>query len=514
MAFLFLNTEEKAQLNAIHNNFAIISFKADGTILDANENFLNTMGYNLNEIVGKHHRIFCENTFVNSIEYKEFWENLNKGQTQTSEFTRIKKNGEYIFIQASYTPIKDKSGRVYKIIKFAQDITKSKLQSLDYLGQIEAIGKSQAVIEFDMKGIILKANENFLNTLGYKLEDIIGKHHSIFCEEAYKNSKEYQQFWQKLNKGQFDAGEYLRIGNNGKRIWIQATYNPIMGVDKKPFKVVKYATDITTRKNMTFEIEKNVQNLTSSLEHLSSTTTSMSKRAKVTMAGSKEVSSSIVQVNDAVSNISNKVETMLSSITSISKSSEEGKKIAIEARKQSKNTTTAILKLDEESEKIGDTINIISQIAFQTNILSLNAAVEAATAGEAGKGFAVVAQEVRNLATRSNEAAKEITNAILLIQSLVKNSLESINSIDNTIEQITSMSTHISDSISEQQTISNEVSSITTETSSEINEITNTMVNVSQSAQNSREEAQETINATNELIEVSSSLISILKKLN
>ncbi len=514
MAFLFFNTEEKAKLQAIQNNFAVISFKADGTILHANENFLNAMGYNLNEIVGKHHKIFCESNFVNSNKYKEFWQKLERGETQTSEFKRIKKDGEYIFIQASYTPIKDKTGKVYKIIKFAQDITKRKLQNLDYLGQIEAIGKSQAVIEFDMKGIILKANENFLITMQYKLEDIIGKHHSIFCEDSYKNSNDYKNFWQKLNEGKFDAGEYLRIGNNSKKVWIQATYNPIMGADGKPFKVVKYATDITNRKNLTFEIENNVQNLTKSLEYLSKTTTSMSKRAKVTMNGSKEVSSSIIEINDSVSNISKKVEAMLSSIISISKSSDDGKKIAIEAREQSKNTTNAILKLDKESEKIGDTINIISQIAFQTNILSLNAAVEAATAGEAGKGFAVVAQEVRNLATRSNEAAKEITNAILLIQSLVKNSLESINSIDDTIEQITSMSTHISDSISEQQTISNEVSSITNEASLEINDITNTIVNVSESAQNSGEEAQETINATNKLIEVSSSLISILKKLN
>jgi methyl-accepting chemotaxis protein len=507
------NKENHYQLGAIDANYAVISFNPDGTIIKANQNFLDALGYTLDEVVGQHHRLFCDKQYSNSNEYKEFWKALNQGVTQTSEFKRITKKGDSIFIQASYTPVKNNKGEVVQVIKFAQDVTEKKLQSLDYSGQLEAIGKSQAVIEFNMDGTIIKANDNFLHAIGYELHEIVGKHHSIFCEESYKNSNEYKQFWQKLNEGTFEGGEYLRLGKNGKEVWIQATYNPIMNMDHKPFKVVKYATDITERKNRMFEIEKNVQKLTQSLDNLSEASNSMSNSAQSTMNGSEEISVSITQINQAVSEVSNKTESMLSSITDISTSSSKAEEIAKTAQEQSKNTTNAMLKLDEESEKIGETINIITQIAFQTNILSLNAAVEAATAGEAGKGFAVVAQEVRNLASRSDEAAKEITNAIELIQSLVKNSLDSINKIDKTIEAITNMSTNISSSIAEQEIISNELSSTSLEASQGVNEITNTMVNVSASAKNSGEKSQETSSATDELIKVSKELISILKAL-
>ena len=262
---LFSNKEDHYQLDAIDENYAVISFRPDGTIIKANKNFLDALGYTLNEVAGQHHRMFCDHHYSSSKEYSDFWKELNRGITQTSEFKRVKKNGDSIFIQASYTPVKDSSGKVIQVIKFAQDITEKKLQNLDYSGQLDAIGKSQAVIEFNMDGTIIKANDNFLNTVGYELHEVVGKHHRIFCEESYKNSNEYKQFWEKLNQGKFEGGEYLRIGKNGKEVWIQATYNPIMDIDNKPFKVVKYATDITERKNMMFQVEKNVQKLKRSI---------------------------------------------------------------------------------------------------------------------------------------------------------------------------------------------------------------------------------------------------------
>jgi len=505
--------EEQGQLSAIDDNFAVISFQPDGTIIHANKNFLDALGYTSNEIVGKHHRMFCDSAFTSSSEYVNFWNNLNNGIAQISEFKRIKKNGDSIFIQASYTPVKDNSGKVTRVIKFAQDITKRKLQTLDYSGQLQAIGKSRAVIEFNMDGTVIKANENFLSTMGYNLNNILGKHHSMFCEQSYKDSSEYLQFWRKLNDGIFDAGEYLRIGNNGKEIWLQATYNPIMDIDGKPYKVVKYASDITERKHQMLDIENNVIKLTKSLDNLSHTATAMTEGAEITTSGSQEVSASTAQINQSVSEVAIKVKDMLISIKDISQSSANGKRIADQAQLKSKDTTSAILKLDEESEKIGETVKSIAQIAFQTNILSLNAAVEAATAGEAGKGFAVVAQEVRNLASRSDEAAKEITEAIVLIQSLVKTSLDSIHSIDSTIEEISTISSSVVDSVRKQENISNDVSKITTETSLGINEITQTMVSVSESAENSGKEAVNTLHASKELNNVSSDLISVLKSL-
>ena len=508
------NKEEKAQLSAIDEHFAVISFSPDGIILEANQNFLNTLGYTENEVLGKHHKIFCDSKLVNSKEYSDFWNELKKGTVQTSEFKRIKKDGHSIFIQASYTPIKDNSGKVYKIIKFAQDVTAKKLEDLYFKGQIQAIGKSQAIIEFDMNGIILNANENFLKAIDYSLDEIKGKHHSMFCEESYKNSNEYKDFWEKLNNAEFQSGEFLRIGKDGKKVYIQATYNPIIDIDNKPFKVVKYATEITARKNTMFSIQKNIEKLNKSLNHLSGASNSMSIDAENSMKGSQEVSVSIEQMDQAVNDLSEKIEIMLSSITSIANAAANGEKIALGAKEQSKSTSSDIIKLNQESSKIGETINLITQIAFQTNILSLNAAVEAATAGEAGRGFAVVAAEVRNLATRSNEAAKEITSAIESIQTLVKNSLKSINSVDSTIEEISLMSSNISKSILEQKTISNQLASTALQTSKGLNEISNSMINVSQSAQNTRDEAIETKNASEELITVSTELISTLKALN
>lgn len=351
--FSFKSKEENAQLSALHNNYAVISFTPNGTILNANKNFLNALGYNISEIVGKHHKMFCDSSYTSSKAYEEFWEKLAKGETQTAEFKRIKKDGSTIFIQASYNPIKDSSGRVYEVIKFAQDITQKKLETLDYIGQLSAISKSQAVIEFNMDGTIIRANDNFLNTVGYSLNEIVGKHHSIFCEDSYKNSDEYAQFWKKLNNGNFDTGEYLRFGKNGKKVWISASYNPIFDIDGKPFKVVKYTSDITAKKNMMFEIGENIQNLTHSLNHLSSASQIMSENAKISMDGSSEVTVSIEQISQATSELSERIEAMLSSINAIANESSQGEKIAIEAREQSKATTNAMLELDKESEKIG-----------------------------------------------------------------------------------------------------------------------------------------------------------------
>ena len=390
-------------------------------------------------------------------EYKDGWNDLRAGKTLTAEFQRVKKDKSLIFLRASYMPVIE-NGKVLEVIKLAQDITKNRLKNLFFIGQVKAINKSNAVIEFDMNGNILNANDNFLNTLGYKKEEIIGKHHSIFCEESYKNSNEYKEFWKKLNRGEFDSGEYLRIAKNGNHIWIQASYNPILDMNGKAFRVVKYATDITTKKNTMFEVEKEVKEFSSSLNALLLASKNMLEDAKFSNKNSQNATNSSQNINSLIEDLSEKIEQMQKAIVDISSKTSKNEQIAQDATVQSKETATAMVKLNEESQKIGETVNIISQIAFQTNILSLNAAVESATAGEAGKGFAVVAQEVRNLATRSNDAAKNITERIALIQDLVKNSLDLIHEIDDTISGISTISKEISHSMSEQKQNSSLVS--------------------------------------------------------
>jgi methyl-accepting chemotaxis protein len=240
--------DSNGQVAAIGKSQAVIEFQMDGTIITANENFLRAMGYTLDEVKGRHHSIFVEESYRNSSAYREFWAKLNRGEYVADEFKRIGKGGKEVWIQASYNPIMDADGKPFKVVKYATDVTGQKLTNADYAGQINAIGKSQAVIEFKMDGTIVTANDNFLKVLGYTLDEVKGRHHSMFVEEAYRQSVDYREFWAKLNRGEYVADEFKRIGKGGKEAWIQASYNPILDLNGKPFKVVKYASDLTPQK--------------------------------------------------------------------------------------------------------------------------------------------------------------------------------------------------------------------------------------------------------------------------
>lgn len=251
-----LNANYAGQIEAIGKAQAVIEFNMDGTIITANDNFLNAVGYTLDEIKGKHHSLFVEPEYLESAEYKAFWGKLNRGEYETAEYKRFGKGGKEVWIQASYNPILDLNGNPFKVVKYATDVTSQKLMNANYSGQIAAIGKAQAVIEFNMDGTIITANENFLNTVGYTLGEIKGKHHSLFVEPVYRESTEYKVFWEKLNRGEYEAAEYKRFGKGGKEVWIQASYNPILDLNDKPFKVVKYATDITAQMNTLAQIDE------------------------------------------------------------------------------------------------------------------------------------------------------------------------------------------------------------------------------------------------------------------
>jgi len=243
-----------AQVEAISKSQAVIEFNLDGTIVTANENFLKTLGYSLSEIQGKHHSMFVEPAIRDSAAYRQFWANLNRGQYQAAAFKRIGKGGKEVWIQASYNPMLDRNGKVYRVIKFATDITAEKLASMEDAGMIAAIGRAQAVIAFNLDGTVVTANENFLKTLGYSLGEIQGKHHSMFVESAMRDSAAYREFWASLNRGEYQAAEYKRIGKGGKEVWILASYNPILDEKGKPFKVVKFATDVTQQKLRTADL--------------------------------------------------------------------------------------------------------------------------------------------------------------------------------------------------------------------------------------------------------------------
>jgi methyl-accepting chemotaxis protein len=248
-------------LGAIDESYGYIEFDLSGTIIKANKNFLNLMEYQLDEIEGKHHRIFIDPAQSVLPAYAQFWSDLNAGKAQKNIFKRITKSRKEVWIQAVYAPVKDEMGRVFKIVKIATDITAQRTQAADYEGQIEAISKSQAVIEFNMDGVIQTANESFLSTMGYTLSEIRGKHHNMFVDNAYRSSHEYQVFWEQLNAGEYATGEYKRIAKGGAEVWLQASYNPIMDLNGNPFKVVKYATNITGRKTAINEVKRVLMSL-------------------------------------------------------------------------------------------------------------------------------------------------------------------------------------------------------------------------------------------------------------
>jgi methyl-accepting chemotaxis protein len=235
----------QAVTEALDRSQAVIEFLPDGTILTANENFLKAIGYSLTEIQGKHHSMFVEASDKQSQQYRDFWSDLGNGQFKQGEFRRVSKAGQRIWLQATYNPILNKRGDVDKVIKFASDITADKRQFADMQGQINAINKSQAVIEFKTSGHILNANANFLAVMGYSLSEINDKHHSMFVEKQEAQSEAYQKFWQALARGEFQSGRFKRIGKSGQAVWIEASYNPIFDPDGKVIKVVKFATDIT-----------------------------------------------------------------------------------------------------------------------------------------------------------------------------------------------------------------------------------------------------------------------------
>ena len=242
------------QLDAINRVQAVIEFTLDGIILDANENFIATVGYTLDEIRGQHHKMFVEPELASSAEYRAFWERLGQGQHESGEFFRLGKNGKEIWLNASYNPIFDANGNVVKVIKFATDITEQKESALESDGQLKAINRAQAVIEFTPDGTILTANENFTSTVGYSLDEIVGKHHRIFVDPEYASTPDYRQFWEKLGNGELDAGEYKRFGRDGNQVWLNASYNPIFDAKGRVVKVVKFASDITEQKEMAAQI--------------------------------------------------------------------------------------------------------------------------------------------------------------------------------------------------------------------------------------------------------------------
>ncbi|HHP5406056.1 TPA: methyl-accepting chemotaxis protein [Aeromonas veronii] len=359
--------EQQGFFDAVHGSVATITFTPDGTVLAANDLFLNVVGFSAPEVIGQHHRIFCDKLYAQSSDYQQFWADLKQGRSRTGVFQRFNKRGEVIWLEATYFPVKLR-GVVTKVIKIAADITEHHLQLLSQQAVVTALDRSLAVIEFTPGGEVIAANGNFLHTMGYTLAQVQGKHHSIFCDDHFY--QENPHFWEELGRGQFKSGLFCRQNSHGSKVWLEATYNPILDDNRRVVKVIKFASDITERINKSDAVREAAM-----LAH---------DAARETLNCAERGAGLLSSVVDTSSLIAS----------------------------QLTHSIGLINQLNEQSRSIEAIVSTISSIADQTNLLALNAAIEAARAGDQGRGFAVVADEVRQLAARTSLSTDEIAKVV------------------------------------------------------------------------------------------------------
>ncbi|WP_267427380.1 PAS domain-containing protein [Methylobacterium sp. GC_Met_2] len=416
------NIDHDGQLDALHRSQAVIEFALDGTILTANQNFLTAVGYRLDEVQGRHHSLFVDAGEQTGAAYREFWATLGRGEFASGEFRRIAKGGREVWIQATYNPIRDRDGVPVKVVKFATDITAHKLQTTDAAGQLAAVNRSQAVIQFAPDGTVLDANANFLQAVGYRIDEIRGQHHAMFVEPGYAQTPEYTAFWERLRNGDFSAGMFQRFGKGGRSVWIQASYNPIFDPTGRLTKIVKYATDVTAN---------------------------MEARSVAVEAAEKTL--------DHVQVVTDAAETMNSAALEISRSMAQSKTVVDDIHGRAGEANAATERLQVAASAMGGVGAVIAGIAQQINLLALNATIEAARAGAAGKGFAVVASEVKELAGQAAAATARISGEVAGMQSVSSEVAASLTTITAAIDTISAHVDGVSGSMDEQARATGEI---------------------------------------------------------
>lgn len=398
-------------LESLERSQAVIEFEPDGTIIRANDNFLKTVGYSSSEIVGQHHRMFVDPVYASSAAYRDFWNSLQSGEFKSAEFKRFANGNRVVWIQATYNPVLDEHGRVVKVIKFATDITRQKESSR------EIQDRSQAVIEFLPDGTILEANDLFLATVGYTLDQIQGQHHRMFMNDVDKASEEYRTFWSRLASGTFIQGEFRRVNKNGDEIWLQGAYNPILDMKGNVERVVKSVSDITDRK----------------------------RGEEQSREVGKMIAESVSEMSNAIGEISERISRTAS--------------LAKDAESNAGNATQEVEKLADCSESINKVVDLIQDLADQTNLLALNATIEAARAGEAGRGFSVVASEVKELASQTGLATNNIRDSVKAIQSNIQAVVSTIQIISGGVSEVSNNTDSIASSVEEQSIVMSGLSS-------------------------------------------------------
>ena len=545
------DADSRGKIAAIGKSQTVAEFAMDGTLLEANDNFLRVMGYSLTEIKGQRHSLFVDSATSQGGEYRSLWDKLARGEFDGGQYKRVAKGGREVWLQASYNPITDLKGKPLKVVEYATDITEQKFRTADFEGQLNAIGRAQAVIEFELDGTIRSVNDNFAQVMGYSNSEARGKHHSMLCDPAISGAAEYRAFWAKLGRGEADAGRYKRVAKGGREVWLQASYNPILDASGRPFKVVKYATDVTQQMQMAQQLELAVQQtqivvkaaidgdmtariptsgksgeieaLCKGINSMLESTTALVKRVKdaaaEVQAGAEEISKGNLNLSQrteqqasSLEETASSMEEMTSTVKQTADNAGQANQLAMAARQQAEkggavvsSAVNAMGGINAASKKIADIIGVIDEIAFQTNLLALNAAVEAARAGEQGRGFAVVATEVRNLAGRSATAAKEIKALIQDSVSKVDEGSKLVDESGRTLDEIVNAVKKVTDIVAE-------IAAASREQSSGIEQVNKAVMQMDQTTQQNAALVEEASAASRSIVEQAQSLNAMIAR--
>ena len=482
----------RSTLASIEASHAIIVFDMAGVVLDANPHFLKLMGYRLEDVKGRPHSQFLSPGVAGSADYKQFWDNLRRGQDQTAQFKRIAEGGREVWLQASYCPVRVHGANPERVVKIAQDITAQKLSEAEHAGRSAAISRSQAVIEFELDGTIIDANENFLSLMGYSRDEVRGRHHRMFVDPAEVATPAYGRFWTDLAAGAFQIAEFRRVGKNGKAVYIQASYNPILKSDGRPWKVVKYATDVSAQVAERARRQELSRFVTSELVEVDAMVSQTSRQASGVIDAARATSSSVQAVAAGA-------EELAASVSEIGRQITEASRSTSAATSEAARATQIITELVDAASRINEVVGLITNIAGQTNLLALNATIEAARAGEAGKGFAVVASEVKGLANQTAKATEEIAGQVGQVQAAVSGAVSTIKSIAEAIARIDSITGTIAAAVEQQGGVTREMSSNMQSAAQAVDQVGRSLEEIATSASGAEQRTRQAAATSREL---------------